>query len=148
LEKNPPVATDQYRLKIEDLNGVITYSNVVTLIYGNGNNAIASNINVYPNPASGVINLAINQSSIAPFVNLSALQTSSITPSLAAIPTNSSQSYSIKIISITGSVITSATSSSPTWQNNVSNLAPGTYIIQVVNSSNNSVVGKSTFVKM
>ncbi len=34
-DKNPPVAADQYRLKMEDLNGTITYSQVVTLMYAN-----------------------------------------------------------------------------------------------------------------
>jgi hypothetical protein len=34
------------------------------------------------------------------------------------------------------------------WQTNISNFAPGTYIIEVVNTSNNSVVGKSSFVKL
>jgi hypothetical protein len=149
LDKNPPAGTDQYRLKLEDVNGNITYSSIVTLIYGNGDNTIANNISVYPNPASGVINLAINQSSsTAAPGNLSALQTNSLMPSLAAIQTNSSQLYNIKIISITGSVVASTTSSQNTWQSNVGNLAPGTYIIQVVNGSNNTVVGKTTFVKM
>ncbi len=149
LDKNPPVGSDQYRLKLEDMNGNITFSSVVTLIYGNGNNNIANNISVYPNPASGVINLAINQSSsTGTSDNLSALQTNSLMPSLAAIPASNSQLYSIKIISITGSVMASATSAQNTWQTNVGSLAPGTYVIQVVNSSNNTVVGKSTFVKM
>lgn len=148
-DKNPPVGSDQYRLKLEDVNGAITYSGLVTLIYGNGDNTIPNNISVYPNPASGVINLAINQSSsTGPTDNLSALQTNSLMPSLAAIPTGSPQLYSIKIMSITGSVIASATSAQNTWQTNVGSLPPGTYIIQVVNSGNNAVVGKSTFVKM
>jgi hypothetical protein len=148
LDKNPAAAANQYRLKLEDLNGNITYSVIVTLIYGNGNNIAASNITVYPNPASSVINLVINKTGSAPSVNLSALQVRSITPSLATVTVNSSPSYSIKIISITGSVIVSATSSSPAWQNSIGNLAPGTYIIQVTNSNNNAVVGKSTFVKI
>jgi len=149
LDKNPPVASDQYRLKLEDINGTITYSSVVTLIYGNGNNTIATNISVYPNPTNGVINLAINQSAgNTGSDNLSALQTNSLMPSLAAIPANNSQLYNIKIISITGSVVTNATSSQNTWQTSVGSLAPGTYIIQVTNSSNNAVVGKSTFVKI
>ncbi len=147
LDKNPAVTADQYRLKLEDLNGKITYSAIVTLIYGNGN-TIANNISVYPNPASSVINVAIDKNSNVPSVNLTPLQTGSMASSLATVPAKSSPSYSIKIISITGSVIISATSSSQNWQNSIGNLAPGTYIIQVTNSSNNAVVGKSTFVKM
>jgi trimeric autotransporter adhesin len=146
LDGNPPIAADRYRLKIVDLNGAITYSNVVTLIYGNGNNITAGNISVYPNPASDVINLAINQGSTTSVGSLSASQPAALTPGLNQGAT--SQSYGIKIISITGSVITSVTSSSANWQNSVSDLAPGTYIIQVVNNSNNSLVGRSTFVKL
>ena len=152
LDKNPPVAADEYRLKIEDLNGNISYSNVVTLIYGNGsNNTTASNISVYPNPAGSVLNLSINQNSgiSMPTNNLSALQTLSSTPGLVSTQTTAgTQSYEIKIINITGSVIKTATSSSPTWQDNVGNLSPGTYVIQVVNNGDNTLVGRSSFVKL
>jgi hypothetical protein len=147
LDTDPPIAADKYRLKIEDLNGAISYSNIVTLIYGNGsNNNIASNISVYPNPASSVINLSINQNSSNQSPGLSALQKLSLTPGIN--PSAGSPSFGIKIISTTGSVIKSANSSQPTWQDNISSLVPGTYIIQVVNKSDNSVVGKSTFVKL
>jgi len=147
LDKNPQPAANQYRLKIEDLNGTISYSNIVTLIYGNSNE-VASNINVYPNPASSVINLAINKTS-SQVTNLPALQSLATTPGLSSpqIPV-SEQSYSIKIISITGAIVKSANSFQATWQDNVSNLSPGTYIIQVVNNVDKSVIGKSTFVKL
>ena len=155
LDKNPPVGSDMYRLKIQDLNGAITYSDVVTLVYGNGNQTKSSNISVYPNPASSVINLTINQNSISIdggiSSNLSSLQTLGTTPILnqSAQATGSTPlSYGIKIISITGSVITTATTSSSTWQKGVSNLSPGTYIIQVLNNANNGLVGSTTFIKM
>ncbi|WP_157750749.1 beta strand repeat-containing protein [Mucilaginibacter gotjawali] len=65
LDKNPPLATDMYRLKIQDINGSITYSNVVTLIYGNATTNVAkSNISIYPNPSNGIINLAITAGGI------------------------------------------------------------------------------------
>jgi hypothetical protein len=146
LDTNPPVGADKYRLKIEDMNGAISYSNIVTLIYGNSDNANSSNISVYPNPASSVLNLAINQNSENQSPGLSALQKLSLTPGIN--PSAESSSFGIKIISTAGSVIKSATSSQPTWQDNISSLVPGTYIIQVVNNSDNSVVGKSTFVKL
>ena len=57
-------------------------------------------------------------------------------------------SYDIKIVSISGAVVKTAISSSTNWQTNLANLSPGTYIIQVVNQKDNSLVGKSTFVKM
>jgi len=141
LDKNPALAPDMYRLKIEDLNGTITYSNVVTLIYGNATtNIVNSNISVYPNPSTGLINLSITPgtSQIPP------LQTS-INPGL---PGSTSKAYDIKIISITGSVIKAATSTTASWQDNISTLTPGTYIIQVLNDGDKSLVGKSTFIKM
>jgi hypothetical protein len=146
LDTNPPVAANEYRLKIEDLNGTISYSNIVTLIYGNSDIANSSNISVYPNPASSILNLAINQNSSNQSPGLSALQKLSLTPGIN--PSAAGPSFGIKIISTTGSVIKSATSSQSTWQDNISSLMPGTYIIQVVNNSDNSVVGKSTFVKL
>ncbi|WP_096356460.1 T9SS type A sorting domain-containing protein [Mucilaginibacter gotjawali] len=59
-----------------------------------------------------------------------------------------SQAYDIKIISTAGALIKTTTTTSASWQDNVSNLTPGTYIIQVVNNKDKSLVGKSTFVKM
>lgn len=140
LDKMPPAAADMYRLKIQDLNGTITYSNIVTLSYGNATTNIAkSNISIYPNPSNGVINLAINTGG-------SSLQEISSLPKTGI--TGTSQAYDIKIISITGSIIKAATATTASWQDNVSNLTPGTYIIQVVNNKDKSLVGKSTFVKM
>jgi len=49
---------------------------------------------------------------------------------------------------MTGSVVVTGNSSSASWQDNVSTLAPGTYVIQVNNNKDNSLVGKSVFVKM
>ena len=126
LDRNPPAAVDLYRLKIEDLNGNITYSNIQTLSYANTNNAFASNINVYPNPAAATINL-------------------SITPNGPVTPSNS---FNILITNGMGTVIKNANSAQTVWQDNVSNLLPGTYIIQVVNNNDKSVVGKSKFVKL
>jgi hypothetical protein len=141
LDKNPPLTTDLYRLMITDLNGTVTYSNVVTLSFGNGPAVAKSNISIYPNPTIGMVNLAISQSNNtaggSPLLKLG-------TP---ATPV-ASQAYDIKIFSITGSVIKSETSANANWQSNVSTLTPGTYIIQVVNNKDKSLVGKGTFVKM
>ncbi|TWJ01484.1 putative secreted protein (Por secretion system target) [Mucilaginibacter frigoritolerans] len=148
LDKNPVAGADIYRLAITDLNGTTTYSNTVKLIYGNATNVAASNLSVYPNPSNGIINLSIQGSnSTTNSSGLSLLQSVSSTPTLASTSTTSS-SYAIKIISLAGAVVKTATSSTINWQDNVSNLAPGTYIIQVVNNSNQSLVGRSTFVKL
>ena len=150
LDKNPQIALNQYRLKIEDLNGAITYSKIVPLLYSTlSDNMVKNSINVYPNPTRGMVNLAINQnSSSSASSTLDALQGLSSTPVLVNSHTESTQSYDIKIFSITGNLVKTAVSSSPSWQGNLSILLPGTYIIQVLNSSDKSVVGKSTFVKL
>ena len=73
--------------------------------------------------------------------------TASTTQSFASvIPVN--VSYEIKIFNINGAVLKEATSSSASWQTNVSALSPGTYIIEVTNNSDNTLVGKSTFIKL
>ncbi|MFI5137039.1 MAG: LamG-like jellyroll fold domain-containing protein [Sphingobacteriales bacterium] len=146
LDKNPPIGADQYRLKIQDLNGAITYSNAVTLVYGNGNSAIAGNISVYPNPASSMINLVIHQNNGTSVSGQPGLQAAAMTRGLNQSST--SQSFDIKIINITGTTVMTATTSLPTWQNNVGSLPPGTYIIRVINNRTKTEVGKNTFVKL
>ncbi len=142
-DKSPVKGVDIYRLKTEDLNGTISHSQNVSLTYGSSAQAVASsNINVYPNPTRGTINLAIKPDTRANL--LSGIQGLNKNPSLAA----PSQSYAIKIVNITGSVVKSANSSQPSWQDDVGTLQPGTYIIQVVNNNDKTVVGKTTFVKM
>jgi trimeric autotransporter adhesin len=142
LDTNPPAGPDTYRLQMQDLNGTITYSNVVTLIYGNSSNSGSGNISVYPNPATSQINLVINKT-----VSVSTSNNLTLQQSLSAIPTGTG-SYGIKIISMTGNIITDTSSSATTWQNDISKLLPGTYIIQVINNGDKSVVGSSTFVKI
>jgi hypothetical protein len=45
-----------YRLKMEDLNGKLTYSDNVALVYTNG---LTGNLLVYPNPTHGPLQLII-----------------------------------------------------------------------------------------
>ncbi|MEO6633399.1 MAG: T9SS type A sorting domain-containing protein, partial [Mucilaginibacter sp.] len=137
-------AVDIYRLKIEDLNGTISYSKAIALSYGNAPAATAvanTKISVYPNPASGIINMSIGQNT--PNTTLSGIQGINKTPGL-----KSDQSYAIKIFSASGNVVKTATSSQPSWQDDVGTLLPGTYIVQVLNNGDKTLVGKTTFVKL
>jgi hypothetical protein len=79
----------------------------------------------------------------APTNTLSGIQSVNKNPGL-----KSNLSYAIKIVSASGNVVKTATSSQPTWQNDVTTLLPGTYIVQVLNNADHSVVGKTTFVKL
>ncbi len=146
-DTNPAQPIDQYRLKLTDLNGVVTYSSVVTLMYANtGNNLanIAGAISIYPNPAKGILNLQIMQPlNSSTYVNQNVNTVSSSSPGASSIAV-----YGIKIVNSLGSVIKSTTNTGLNWQTDVSTLTPGTYVIQVVDNSSNKLVGKGTFVKL
>jgi len=126
LDSKPVQGANSYRLQLTDLNGNISYSNVVTIMYANTGNQIALNgFMVYPNPTAGAFNLSITQAT-------------------ASVNT----AYTIEIVNNLGVVLKTAQSSSPQWQTDVSALMPGTYIITVMNNTNNTLVGRSAFVKL
>jgi len=149
-DKTPITGTDMYRLKLTDLNGTVTYSNIVTLSFAGEAAQVATAIAIYPNPSNGVINLAINANEATSTTTGSPAAQQGITTvrNFAAPNTATSANYAIKIINIRGAIIRSAVSSSGTWQDNLTTLSPGTYVVEVVNSGNNRVVGRSTFVKL
>jgi len=141
IDPNPVTGNNTYRLQQSDIVGNLSYSSPVTVVYDQSVTTTANTVSIYPNPAMDIINLTINQNSA--ITNTQQNQTIG-----SSNQTTGNVSYSIKIISTTGAVIKSATSAQPNWQDNVSALVPGTYIIQVVNNKNKSLVGRSTFVKM
>lgn len=128
LDKNPPAAADMYRLKIEDLNGTVTYSNIVTLMYGNNTNTLAkAGVSIYPNPVSSALNLTINP-----------------TPDTG---NTTGGNFNIEIANILGARVRKTSVKSQTWQTNVGNLAPGTYVLKVTDDNGNSI-GTGTFIKL
>jgi len=130
LDGKPVQGANSYRLQLTDLNGVITYSNVITIMYANTGNQIALNgFMVYPNPTAGAVNLSITQPA-------------------ASANTSASTNYTIQIVNNLGVVLKTAQSSSPQWQTDVSALVPGTYFITVMNTNTNTLVGRSAFVKL
>jgi len=145
IDNNPPGVSDEYRLKIADLNGAVSFSNTITLIYGNVAKTITGNISIYPNPTSNTINLTINQAGNSSSNNTLTTQSTGPFLSLAA---NTNPLYSINIVNTSGAIIKTATSSTATWQSNIVSLLPGTYIITVINNNDKKLVGRSTFVKL
>ncbi len=124
LDKKPVIGQNLYRLKQEDINSVITYSKVISVQYYATGNLAKSGINVYPNPSTGIINLAVVEPVTLPSV------------------------FNIKIMSSSGQVVKEISSGEATWHGNVGDLSPGTYIIQVTNSKTPSFVGENKFVKL
>ncbi len=125
VDKSPVAGQNLYRLKQQDINSTITYSNVVQVSYSNtGNNLVTGNISLYPNPATNIINLAITAKSQEPTF------------------------YNVMISNSSGIVVKLATLSQPSWQTGISNLLPGTYLVQVVNNKDKSLVGQLKFVKL
>ena len=119
-----------HRLKLEDLNGTVSYSEIVTLMYSDLSSNIVNNaISIYPNPASNTINLSIVQNPLA--------------SSDACLV-----SYNITIISGNGSVVRTLVSLPALSQEDIGNLLPGAYVVQVVNYNDKSVVGEGRFIKL
>ncbi|MBS1526685.1 MAG: hypothetical protein JST19_13595 [Bacteroidetes bacterium] len=118
LDKSPDHGDNQYRLKQEDISNNITYSNVVT-VKVDGKKIL----NLYPNPALSTIYLDID-------------------------PKAGATSYSIRITNSCGTVVKYAVITDTHWQDNVSRLLTGTYLVQVVNDKDNSIVGQTKFVKL
>ncbi|MDB5122543.1 MAG: C-terminal target protein [Mucilaginibacter sp.] len=148
LDQNPANGY-RYRLKLDDLNGTVSYSKVVTLQYSapGDNTLVSNNIIVYPNPSTGIINVAL--AGVAKTNPLTQLTLSSLqAPATVTAAAVSTQSYKITIVNSNGAVIKTTTSNQPDWQDNVSSLLPGTYLIQVVNNKDKSLVGKGKFVKL
>ena len=86
-------------------------------------NVLSSDMNLYPNPATDIIHAEMK------------------------IGNGSTYKYKINITNSEGKLMATAASSQPNWQNNVAAFVPGTYIMQVVNGNDNSVIGFKKFIK-
>lgn len=125
IDPSPVIGLNQYRLKQIDVLGNVSYSNIINIMYSpTASNTVANNlISVYPNPVSSTLNLAITA-------------------------TGTAASYKITITNSAGVMVKTAASSNPDWHSDVNDLPPGSYFIQVINTKDNTVTGKSTFIKL
>jgi hypothetical protein len=121
VDKKPVTGQNQYRLKVTDSLGNISYSKIVTLLYSQ-DNVVNNKITVYPNPTVNDINLKMN-------------------------PSVKESIYSIRIVNTLGAVVKESISQQANWHTDISNLKPGYYHIQVTNNSDKSLVGAANFVK-
>jgi len=125
-DQSPQNGTNFYRLKQVDINGNITYSKVATVEYSEPSNSLLSNnLSIYPNPVAGNINLSIKD----------------LTDAKTA-------TYHIRISNSLGRVVRDIKSPQPYWQGNVNDLLTGTYVIEVENTKDQSLIGKTKFVKL
>ena len=122
---NPTNGVNYYRLKQEDIDNAITYSSIVQVQFTNQASTLAkSNISVYPNPASSILNLTISTA-----IN------------------NSSSSYNIQVTNSSGIMVKTLNITQPSWQWSLGSLAPGAYIIKVLNNQGGWLIGQTKFVK-
>ncbi|MFI5162602.1 MAG: putative Ig domain-containing protein [Sphingobacteriales bacterium] len=124
VDAHPVNGINLYRLKQQDFNGNITYSKVIPVAYSNTVTNLVNNLNIFPNPATSNINLAVMNDA------------------------NNKGNYNIIITSSLGFVVKKAATSQPNWQASVSDLLPGTYLVKVFNSKDQSLVGSTKFVKL
>jgi len=121
-DTHPLIGDNIYRLKSEDYNGTITYSTTIDILFQeNGKNG---NVSIFPNPAVSDVTVSIIPKS------------------------QNNTNYSIRILNSTGLVVKQANVSDTNWLNNISNLLPGTYLVQVTDTKNNEFVGQTKFVKL
>lgn len=125
VDKNPVEGNDQYRLQLIAYNGPATYSNVVQVLYSDqSSNLVMGNISVYPNPVSYYLNLSV-LSGQAP-----------------------QGSYNIAIVNSYGLIIKQSTTDQSSWQTPVGDMLPGTYMLKVMSSKDNKLVGQAKFIKL
>ncbi|MFD2874409.1 T9SS type A sorting domain-containing protein [Mucilaginibacter ximonensis] len=124
----PVTGSNMYRIKQIDVLGNITYSNIITVMYSPpaSNFIVNARISVYPNPTSNALNLTVKtgDGSSAPGY------------------------YKITVTNTSGIVVKTSSSTQADWHNDVSNLAPGTYFIEVINLKDNSLTGRTSFIKL
>jgi len=118
VDRNITTANNVYRLQQQAPDGTITYSaNVSVLI----DFAALKAVVVYPNPANADIHVALNL------------------PGLIS-------DYKSNIYNSVGSLVQSKTTDNNNWSHNISQLMPGSYVIQIFDNQNH-FVGQAKFLK-
>jgi hypothetical protein len=97
---------------------------VVDIQFQDNGNDKSSRLSIFPNPAVSTISLTI------------------------APKSSDKGTYGIKISNGAGVLVKSVTVNETNWQDNVSNLMTGTYMIEVTDTHDNSVIGQVKFVKL
>jgi len=129
VDRSPAAGVNLYRIKQQDDFAGLTYSSI-SIDYSGAGGSNTNSINVYPNPAISTIKLAANEI-------------------MKVIPDSTFPDYTVMITNGTGNVVRSVTTTRlSTWQNDISNLAPGMYFLRVINNNSKTVIGSGKFVKL
>lgn len=118
MDHNITAANNVYRLQQQAPDGKITYSADVSVLV---DFAAMKAVVVYPNPATADIHVALNKP-------------------------GEFSGYKSNIYSSSGVLIQSQTTNNNNWSHNISQLLPGSYIIQVFDNKNH-FVGQDKFLK-
>ncbi|MGZ3777336.1 MAG: T9SS type A sorting domain-containing protein, partial [Mucilaginibacter sp.] len=125
LDNRPIVGQNLYRLKQIDINNNITYSKVVLVAYSNQSNSLAkNNVSLFPNPSTSNVTLGV------------------LTDNISGL------TYDVRITNSAGFVVKQTTTNQPNLQLNVSDWLPGTYLVKVLNTKDQSEVGTTKLIKL
>jgi hypothetical protein len=126
MDANPIKGKNLYRVKLQNtLLNNNSYSAVASVLYADSVTAtVANNIAVYPNPTVNEVNIKVTSNTI------------------------NNESYNISISNSYGRVIKQVTSNQPILRENVAGLLPGTYMVEVINTKENKLEGRTKFVKL
>lgn len=119
IDHAPSSGNNTYRLKQNDIDNRISYSQPITIFYDK--NAAKGLFSVFPNPTVEVINVSIPA-------------------------TQASANYRFRLYNSSGSLIMQRSSNTGNWTQNVGSLKTGAYIVEVLKSDGVSL-GKGKFIK-
>jgi len=123
LDKSPAPVGNIYRLKQQDFNNTISYSDTVMIAFPDLKQP-ANILGLFPNPVVGQLNLIITPKS----------------PDGA--------NFGISIFNMAGFLVKQTSSRQNNWQGDVAGLKPGTYIIKVSNLKDHNMIGDIKFIKL
>lgn len=123
LDKSPVTGQNWYRLQSVDILDSTQYSDIVKIGFGPQSQGITSQsiIQLYPNPATSVLNLSFG--------------------------VESQHTYALTITNSLGIVVKQLSATQGTLQINVSGLIPGGYVLKIIDNSNQKLIGNAKFIK-
>lgn len=120
LDATPNSGSNTYRLKQNDADGRVSYSQPITIFF----DKLAGNglINVFPNPTAEIINVSIPGT------------------------TTGQSTYRMMVYNSSGYAVMQKTTSNNTWSENIATFRPGVYVVEVA-KADGTLLGKVKFIK-